>query len=253
MRVHCLPAAIFLLFCIQAFAQTSDPKAAALAAKSIAAMAGGNAVSDVTLSGSVTSSDGSDEQSGTATFLAKGIGESRVDLNLSNGTRTDIQAVPNGLPMGAWSRDGRAWSHYSQHNSWTGANWFFPALTSLGSSNRSTVLLYVGQEQREGISVEHLRSCRASVPRFAQQLSQMDFYLNSASLLPIAVAFSVHPDNNVSINIPVEVNYSDYRPSNGILVPMHIQRYMQGSLVLDVVVTAVSINSGLPDSDFAIQ
>src|SRR5437016_111187 len=68
MRVHCLRAAILLLSSIQGFAQTSDPQATALATKSIAALTGGNSISDASLTGDVTWSAGSDIEMGTGTF-----------------------------------------------------------------------------------------------------------------------------------------------------------------------------------------
>src|SRR5439155_24580582 len=79
-----LAIGLFLSFACLASAQnppTSDPQAVALATKSIAALTGGNPVSDVSLTGNVTWTAGSDIEMGTGTFLAKGTGESRVDLN----------------------------------------------------------------------------------------------------------------------------------------------------------------------------
>jgi hypothetical protein len=51
----------------------------------------------------------------------------------------------------------------------------------------------------------------------------------------------------------VEVDFSNYQATNGTQVPRHIQQYVQGTLTLDLVLTGVSLNSGLPDSDFNIQ
>jgi len=93
---------VLTLFCGAAFAQNppvSDPKALAFAAQSIAALIGGNAISDVTLTGSVTW-NGTDM--GTATLRALGTGESRMDLTLSSGTRTEIRDVQTGIPLGQW-------------------------------------------------------------------------------------------------------------------------------------------------------
>jgi hypothetical protein len=240
---------VVLLLC--AVVSASNNQSQTIAAKAATALTGGVTVSDVTLAGNVTAIAGSDTQTGTATLMATATNCSRVDLSLGAGTRTDIQNGSSGIPLGAWNTNNGPLKAHAQHNDWIDASWFFPALTSL--VDPSALLIFVGQESRGGTAVYHLRSYRANSASLAQQLSQMDFYLDTSSFLPIAVDFNVHPDDNVSNNIPVEIVYSGYQLSNGVLVPMHIQRYMQGSLMLDVNVTAVTLNSGLSQTEFAVQ
>jgi hypothetical protein len=229
----------------------SDLQAQTIAAKSMAAMTGGVVVNDVALSGNVTAIAGSDNQTGTATLLATQGNSSRVELNLGSGKRTDIQNGSGGSSLGTWSTNDGPSKAYAAQNTATDASWFFPALGSIADPN--AVLTLVGQEQRGGSAVYHLRSYRTNTISFVQQLSQMDFYLDAVSLLPVACTFNVHPDNDMNVNIPVEIDYSGYQSSNGVQVPMHIQRYIQGSLTLDLTLTSVSINSGLPQTEFAIQ
>ena len=81
----------------------------------------------------------------------------------------------------------------------------------------------------------------------------MDFYLDSASLLPVAIVFNANPDDDATRNIAVEVDFSNYQAAGGVLVPMHLQKYVQGTLVLDFTVTGVALNTGLSDGLFAIQ
>ena len=81
----------------------------------------------------------------------------------------------------------------------------------------------------------------------------MDFYLDAASSLPVAVVFNQHPDDNARVNIPIEVDYSNYQPISGVLVPMHIQKSMNGAPLLDVTLTGVVFNSGLALSEFSVN
>jgi len=81
----------------------SDAQALAFAAQSIAALTGGTTVTDVTLTGNATMTIGSDISSGPATLSAKGRYESRIDLNLDNGQRTEIRNSTNG-PLAARGR-----------------------------------------------------------------------------------------------------------------------------------------------------
>jgi hypothetical protein len=178
---------------------------------------------------------------------------------LSGGNRSDIRNNSSGFPLGTWSgRDGASNSYASQ-NCWTDAAWFFPALSSISGLDSAVVLTYVGLESRNGISVQHLQSYRyvsakkSSTTLLIQDESTIDFYLDAMSLLPVSIIFNVHPNNSSSVNIPVEVDFSNYQATNGAQVPRHIQQYVEGTLALDLVVTGVTLNSGLPDSDFNIQ
>ena len=62
----------------------SDPQALAYASQAIAALSGGTAITDVTLTGNATYTAGDDE-TGPATLMAVGTGESRMDLSLPTG------------------------------------------------------------------------------------------------------------------------------------------------------------------------
>lgn len=241
------------------FAQSppaSDPQALSYASQSIAVLTGGAAISDVTLTGNVIRIAGSETDTGPATLLAKGTSESRIDLQLTGGNRRDILNGSGGFPQGSWIGSDGISNSYAAHNCWTDSSWFFPALSSLAavSSNPNAVLSYVGQENLNGTAVQHLRSyLYVADQSFFQQISTMDFYLDSTSLFPVTAKFNIHPDNNGSTNIPVEIDFSNYEPVSGVQVPFHIQRLVQGSLVLDVTISSAVFNSGLPDSDFAIQ
>jgi hypothetical protein len=80
-----------------------------------------------------------------------------------------------------------------------------------------------------------------------------DLYLDAKTFLPVALSFSAHPDTNALVNIPVQVQFSNYQTVGGVRVPFHVQKYLQGSLFLDLAASQAVLNSGLPDSDFSIQ
>jgi hypothetical protein len=268
-----LTGVLVLSFASLSFAQTvnttSDSQAPALATKATVALTGGTPVTDVTLNATVTWIAGSEYLTGTGTFQAKGTSESRVDLDLGGVTRSEVRALADGIPQGSWIKAATTAAsptprHYAPHNCWSDAAWFFPALTELASSDGSTTVSYLGTEQRAGVSVYHLRfykssqflasqSASASDIALIQKWSAEDFYLDTTSLLPVAIAFKIHPDSNAAIEIPVEVRFSNYQAVEGVLVPMHIQKYLQGGLALDVSVTGVVINSGLQSTDFTIR
>jgi hypothetical protein len=242
----------------QPLAAVSDSQAIAVASASIAALTGSEAIQDVTLTGNVTWTAGSSD-TGTITLQVLGTQESRLDLVLSDGTRTEIRDGSTGTPKGEWiGQDGKT-GQFALANAMTDPVWFFPALGSL-AAGKGTVLSYEGQENRNGESVIHLKShwcdstpCDSSALQL-QQLSVMDFYLDATSLLPVAVVFDQHPDvnsNNVPWNIPVEVKFSDYQAISGVQVPTHIEKSVGGAPRIDIHVTGATFNSGLTLSAFS--
>jgi hypothetical protein len=234
----------------------SAPKALALASQSIAALTGGTVISDVTLTATATWIAGSDTETGPATLMAKGAGASRIDLSLSGGQRREVRNVSGKIPQGMWIRTDGSSRTFVLHNCWTDASWFFPALSALAvaSSDPNVVLSYVGQETRRSVSVQHLRAYSYGSGQAAvQRLSAMDFYLETASLLPLAVVFNTHPDDDYGINIPVEIDYSNYQAVNGAEVPFHVQKLLQGTVSLDLMIGSAVFNSDLSDTFFNVQ
>ncbi len=229
--------------------------ARAVAAQSVFAITKGNPVADVTLSGSITSLSGSDTQTGLGVFQARGLTDSRIDLNLGDYKKTEIRQSSGGYPLGAWiDKTGKA-AKFAYHNSLTSSAWFFPALSCLAqSSNPSFAFTDLGPDNRDGLSTRHLRVLQVAgndPPQLAK-LTATDVYLDPVSLLPLAIAFSTHPDDDMNTDISVEIRFADYRPINGILIPFRFQRMLNGSLVLDVTVSNVVLNSGLPDALFNV-
>jgi hypothetical protein len=271
-RLRLSPLALAILSCIfalRASAQqasttaTQNPQAVALATNSIAVLSGSVQIADITLSGTATRIAGSDVGTGTVTLRAFGTLDSRMDLSLSSGTFSEIRNAANGTPQGSWLAPNGSVGNMAMHNCFTDAAWFFPALTVLSqTSNPNLSITYVGLETKNGTSVQHLTFAAVSTVQATAAaglrgpvaslftLSSTDVYLNSSSLLPVAFVFSTHPDNDALTNIPVEIDFSNYQAVNGVQIPFNIQKFLNGSLFLDLTIQAASLNSGLTDSVF---
>ncbi len=258
----CVP--LILLLVSVASAQTppqSDPQAVAFATQSMAALANGTATADVTLSGNAIWTSGTNTENGTATAYGKTNVESRLDLALSGGNRSELRYSAGGSPQGAWINAGGQSTPSALQNCWTDPVWFFPALTSLSAvtTDATLVLVYIGLETQNGRSVQHIQSYHyvasklPKVTTFTQQMSTVDYFLDSQTFVPLSITFNAHPDDDATTNIAVEVDYSNYQLVNGILVPFHITKLWQGNPLLDFTVANVVVNSGLPDSLFSIQ
>lgn len=251
----------FLLVTSSAWAQqpiTTSVQATALASTAIAALNGTTQVSDVTLTGTGTRTVGSDVESGNFTLKALGNSQSRLDFVESAGTISEVFNLSSSIPQGFWiGTDGTA-HPAANHNCLAGQVWFFPSLSVLAqASSPNFVAIYVGLETKNGISVQHIQIIptssvliAASSQLFAQ-IATTDIYLNSTSYLPVAIAFSTHPDDNLNLNIPVEIDYSAYQNVQGVAIPFHVQKFLNGNLLLDFTIQSAQVNTGLTGAAFS--
>ena len=255
-----LYCALLLLLPAGVAAQTvpvpvSNPQAIALASQSLRSLAGGTALTDITIQANANYVAGSDEETGTATLVARGNAQSLITLNLSGGQRQEIRNGVEGARVGA---DGTA-AAIATHNCFIDANWFFPALSlSALASDPTQIAVYAGQQVYEDRQVYHLTLFRYLGPQSAdagglvQRVSTLDLYLDAVSLRPVALDFNVHPDNDANTSIPAEIVFGGYQQMQGVWVATRIQKYLQGSLLLDLTVTSVAVNSGVPASAFTL-
>jgi hypothetical protein len=235
---------------------TKDPQAVSLASASLAALSGTTAITDVTLTGTATRIAGSDTETGTVTLKVAGSSDSRIDLNLSNGPRSEMRNVSNSAPQGSWTGTDGVSHAIPMHNCMTDAAWFAPQLSVLSQlSDPGLAVMYVGQETRDGAAVQHLhfespQSSSVDPTGLVRHLTAEDVYLDASSFLPVAITFSTHPDNDAGTDIPVEIDFSIYTRVKGAQIPFHVQKYLNGSLFLDLIIQSAVLNSGISQSAF---
>lgn len=280
---------VFASFAVSASAQTispstpsatSDPQAVALIQKALAALTGGASLTDVTLTGSARRIAGSDDETGTATVMGLTGGYSKVTLNLPSGLNVEIRnpsgtpiagALPPGTappqtpqPVGAWSGPDGVLHGEAPHNLVTDATWFFPALTLGRIANPPYVLSYIGSESFGGQQAIHVQAAQqvapalnggaaVEIPPLIQHLSQLDVYFDPSTLLPLALVFTQHPDTQAFVDIPIQIQFSNYQNAQGAQVPHRVQKFINNGLVLDLQFENVVLNSGLAASIFQLQ
>jgi hypothetical protein len=237
---------------------TSSPQAATLLAQSARLLAGSTLINDVTLMGTVEWIGGSDDETGTATY--KGLsGAHRLDLSLRNGTRSEIISTASGVTSGSWIGPDGISHAMANHNLMVDAGLFPVFALGTLSLSQNTMLTYVGQETRNGVSVIHVSSSQmfpslsGDDASLMQHLTQVDIYLDSSTFLPLVYSYNSHPDNNALMDIPTEIRYSNYQTIGGTQVPLHVQKFLNNSLFLDLQFQNATFNSGLASSLFEIQ
>lgn len=255
----------FLLLPIPILGQqtaTSSPQGATFLTQAFAAMVGRGSISDVTLTGTVRRIAGSEDESGSVALKALATGESRMDCTLPSGQNSEIRSIASeGAPAGAWNRSDGVSHAMSQHNLLTSPSWFQPAITLGLVLSQNQTVSYIGQETRNGVSVIHVAATQqftfpgvgTQTIALLQHLSQTDIFLDTTTLLPAALAFNQHPDDDAGVDISIQVRFSDYRAVNGVQIPFHIQSYTNNTLTLDIQIQTAILNSGLTASAFAIQ
>jgi hypothetical protein len=265
MKIVSVTCFMLLSVCFVSFAQSpvttaaTSTQALQLLRQALAALSPNITTSDVTLTGSVHYIAGSDDENGTATLKALVTGASRMELDLPSGKRSEIRSLTGNAPAGQWV-DAAGVSHtIAQHNLFNEPSWFSPVATIIRVlATPGYAATYVGAETLDSQGVQHISVSQQPLDAtYASQLvphlSQIDLYLDATTSLPAAIAFTIHPDNNALVDIPVKVTFSDYRAVSGTQVPFHVQRFLNNGLFLDLQFQSASINSGLSLSSLGIQ
>lgn len=224
-----------------------------------AALGGAISVSDVTLTGTARRIAGSDDETGTVTVKALAAGAARIDLNLSSGLRSETVNI-SASPAGSWSGPDAIAHRIADHNLLLiDPAWFFPLFPISRGLATGYTATYIGQETRNGKSVQHIAIAETSGVQFPAgspslaHLSQMDFFLDATTLVPTAATFNIHPDNDAGRDIPIEIQFSDYRNVNGMQIPFHVQKFLNNGLILDLQFSSSAVNTGLSATEFAVN
>lgn len=217
------------------------------AQQAMLALTGGNPVSSVMESGTVTRTVGGEQQQGSLTLLSTGIMTNQMTISVGAGNLSEIRSWSGYTPTGQWTGLDGQQHQMAQQNCWTDAVWFFPALSLLADfSDPNLVFTDLGQVQYSGGTAEHIQVYRSPtyLPGGAQQqiqaLSTVDYYLDSQTALPVAMAFSMHGDQNATATIPVALVFSQYQSFNGVLAPLQVTRMLNGSPFLQINITSVT-------------
>jgi hypothetical protein len=219
-----------------------------------AAFSGGRVVQKVQLTGNASWYAGSLEDSGTVTLTASADGNSQMQLNLgATGQNTETQTGAGSDAVCQWAGSDGVAHELQAGNCWRPALWFLPALSlhpSLLPSNLRIVDHGMGPVGSDEKIYRHLQSqlipntkrLSSKIAADFMQKSITDLGLDQETLLPAALAYSVSPDNGAPVSIAVEIRYADYRTVDGVQIPFTIQRYVNGSLQLEIHLTSAQIN-----------
>lgn len=219
------------------------------------AFSGGQVVQQIQLTGTATWTAGSLIDSGTVSLTASTTGSSQMQLNLaSTGQRIETQTGTGSSAVCQWAGSGGVAHQISVNNCWRPALWFLPAISlqpSVLPSNLGIADLGEGAVGSSTNIYRHLQGgllasgLPTGLPNTLAatlvQQSTEDVGLDPTSLLPAVLAYSLLPDSGSATPIAIEIHYSNYQTVNGVQIPFLIQRYINGSLQLSIVVSSAQV------------
>jgi hypothetical protein len=236
---------------------TLDPQAVAVAKAAFAAMGGAQAVAayqDSVASGSITIYAAGGQNTYPISSKSKGLRETRVELQLPTGTNVRVANLGRAAIL---SPDGSIRNLYSNNTFYEHVD-HVPILSVLAEYQLGKVnLLYQGVQQVQGqfdsvIEIDFVPNLDPVQGVLFASMSKTLFFVNQTTGLVDKTQQSQFYEGDQNNSVTEEVYFSDYRSVNGMLIPFRQTLFTDGQLDADLTFTSVTLNVGLPDSDFAL-
>ncbi len=236
---------------------TKDPQAVAVAQTALTAMGGVQALlsyQDSQAAGTVTVYGGSTPVSYPITLKCKGTQETRVEVQKPSGT--SVRIVNQG--QGVIERPDGTVIHLLMNNTLAERVNHIPLLSILGESQNGNIqLLYQGVTQVNGQNTDSIAVSLVPTtdpvqgPIYAS-MTQSLFFIDQTTGLVDKIQFTNYAENDPTNTQKVEIYFGNYQTVNGMSVPLMQTINVNGVLDSTIVLTAISFNVGLPDSDFTL-
>ncbi len=243
---------------VPAFAQQTpvrDPQALAILSQTLSAgggMAQVRAIQDFTATGAITYFWAGDEVQGNVTLRGRGPWQFRLDANLPNGVRS--WAVNNG--SGSLREPSGTTTSIPFHNAVNFGSLTFPlahlaaALQEPSMSISYAGIVTTGGRQAHQIRVRQVFNSQSDANDAVGKLTARDYFIDVATFQILGTLDMVHPQRDPADNHAHEIQFSDYRLANGILVPFSITERVAGQRTWNIQLDRISFNVGLRDTDF---
>jgi len=232
--------------------RASDPQAIALLQQSLAAV-GGTVPSDSQATGSVVLEAGGRIDEGTIRVVTRGLDQSLEEI-----TAPDVRWTVIFSGLNATETKGDSSESLPLELAVTSQSAIFPVVVIAAAlSNPDAAFEYLGVESLQGVPAHHLRlwSTFNSNPtlRHLAELTVKEIWIDSASGLPLKLAYERREALGAADRIRVEVFYSDYRDVGGVLYPFRVQKSLQGTPWASISIQSVAFNTGLTIVDLPNQ
>lgn len=212
------------------------------------------AIQDFTGSGNVVYFWAGDQVKGSVSVKGRGTTDFRVDANLSSGTRSWTVSSGKGTLR---DLDGSLVLIPFQSAVNLGAQTLPQLRIATALNNSALSVQYSGVSDVDGhqvyvIHVQQGQYSPSDPSTLINHLSAMDFFIDAATYQVFLVRDTTHPSDNPSVDFAHEIQYSDYRLTNGCLVPYSTTEKINGQTTWTIQLTTVTFNVGLSDADFQL-
>jgi hypothetical protein len=229
-----------------------DPKALSVLSQCAQVMGTMASTAAFVSSGQLTSSLHSNESAGIV-IEQQGFGQMRRTVSwpegqqvyIVNGGQGHATSSSTAIPIAPWQEQ------YFRPD-------YFPSLAcTLDVTRPSMNAVYVDVETLAGSQVHHIRfyAPSQSLPDGSLSLdpviSEFDVYLDTQSLMVVKTKRFIFAPDAIQNHSDWETYYSDYRSVSGLMVPFHVQHFLAGQLLENIVISSVQPNSSIPSQDFA--
>ena len=234
------PLVLFCLLYLTISSQAQAPPTAPFLLQLIANIPSGIPLHGLHLDGRVQFTSGSLHETGTGTLQAQSDGTFTVTLGLDTASQTET------YPALGLNRS----CHFTNHagvtkelpvlDCLTPVAWFAPSLFVQDPLHLSPLLQISdnGELTKDGLTVHELTyglapSDHKAVrdPRFVEATS-VHFFFDPKTLLISSIEYDSHPNGDIFVPIPVRLVFSDFRNTTGVMLPYHIEKYVNRSLQL---------------------
>lgn len=217
-------------------------------------MGGGGAPSDSSAAGTIIITAGSDIQQGNIVISSKGTAQSLEQITAPSGTSTTVYS--NGFANDSSPKPAKTLLSAELSASSQSALFPLPLLSGILASPDSAYQ-YFGIENVSGVDCQHIRVWKtfSSQPDFAYlaPYTIRDVWIDAATNLPLKMTYSLRDGSGAAPTTAVEISYSKFQAVNGIQYPFQIAKSVNGTPWASIIISTVSINTGIPDSAFSIQ
>jgi hypothetical protein len=213
------------------------------------AFSAGKPVTHIELTGSADWHAGGLNDSGNVTLTASSTGAASMQLFLAEkGSWTESQSDLADSMSCQWAGKDQVAHQTNFLNCLKPAVWFLPLISlqptilprGVGISDMGLWTVGAGTYRHLQIQAV-LSSLPQKILRSSVEASTIDMGLDSHTLLVEVLRYQVNPENGSPVKIPIEVRYADYHKVDGVEIPFLIQRYVNGSLQLEIHVDSARI------------
>ena len=230
-------------------ARSQSTTPSAFQEKAQAAVTGGKSIQSIKLDGAAEWIAGSSHASGTAELKTSTDGSASIQLNLGQSSRTEVQTKVDASRACQWT-DASGTSHeVLGANCFIAIPWFTPSLFTQPASQLSTLIASTddGEVSKNGSAFHQISYAlnletpdTASTKQLVDQ-SRVKVLYDPQTFLPSSLEYAIHPDDDDLQSIEVKVLFSDYRSISGVMLPYHIEKFVNRSLQIKLDINNASI------------